>query len=209
MLRIGISCLALALAATLVTPVFAQQAAQKTQVQVQQQPAQGTTVQGQIIRMQNPDQFIVRTKDNKEVTLYANPRTRYTINNKAGRYSDLRVGTNINAVYGVQDDRYIVNSVNVGAPVRTTTTTETVEQPAAPAKATVVEGTVLRIVGKDQVIVRTADNKEVIIYVAPQTKYVVNEQPAQFTDFAVGAPVRVEYDVRERRNTARLFGRRR
>lgn len=160
--------------------------------------------------MQGNDQFIVRTPDNREVTFYTNPQTRYTINNNAGRYSDLRVGSTITTNYAVQGDRYYANAVTVGAV--TTTPNQAVEQPVQPAQpvgqATVVEGTVVRVVGQDQVVLRTADNKEVIVYVAPQTKYVINEQPAQFTQYQTGMPIRVEYDVRDRRNVARgIFGR--
>lgn len=42
-----------------------------------------------------------------------------------------------------------------------------------------------------------------ITYVAPQTKYTINDQPAVFTDFRPGAPVGVDHDVRDRRFMAR------
>ena len=64
--------------------------------------------------MEAPDQFIVRTTDNKEVILYTNPETRYTIEGKAGRYADLRVGTEINSAYTVRDNRNWVSTVTVG-----------------------------------------------------------------------------------------------
>ena len=42
----------------------------------------------------------------------------------------------------------------------------------------------------------------------PQTKYTINEQPAVFTDFRAGAPIWVDYDVRDRRFVARsILGR--
>lgn len=161
-------------------------------------------MQGKVLRTAN-DQVVVRTNDNKEVTLYTNPQTRYLFNNQAGRFSDLRVGSDITAVYNVQDNRYIANSFTWGAVGATTTTqpAPAVVQPAG--QPVIVEGTVLRVVGKDQVVLRTADNKEVTVYVAPQTTYVINEQPAQFTDYTVGTPVRVEYDVRDNRWIARRF----
>src|SRR5262245_24257508 len=252
-------------------------------VSAQERPAQDTvTVRGRIIKLEGTDRFIIRTSDNKEVTLYASPQTRYTIEGKAGRYTDLRVGTELNAVYVPRNERFVVNTVTVGAVldtqppqkappdqattirgkilkiqgqdqivVRTSTGKEqtlfvgpsarfvisgkagrfvdlrpgaevtiiyterenrfwietvTVGETTAaepPAEGTTVSGTVLRVVGEDQVVVRTADNKEVIVYVAPQTKYIVDDRPAQFTDFRTGSDVRIIYDVRDRRNMGR------
>ena len=60
----------------------------------------------------------------------------------------------------------------------------------------------VRIVGKDQVVIRTGDNKEVTVYVEPQTKYVINEQPPRFADFQPGADIRVQYVERDRRPLA-------
>jgi translation initiation factor IF-1 len=231
-------------------------------------------MRGKIIRMQGPDQFIVRTADNKEVTFFSQPETRYTIRGRAGRYADLRVDTDVNIGYITRDDRYLVNTVTVGevladpptaagarvedAAVRgrivkvetdrftvrtadnqettfdadpqtrvviegrqarlsdlkvgaevtlnfrkvvSTVTVGAVETDAA--KVTPLEGTVVRVVGQDQVIVRTKDNKEMVLYVTPQTKYVFADQPARFGDVRAGAEIRVEYDVRDRRNFAR------
>ena len=68
----------------------------------------------------------------------------------------------------------------------------------------------LRVVGKDQVIVRTPEKKEVIIYVTPETRYMLTPQGGAFTDLQPGAPVNVYYNVRDRRNLAsRIFTRRR
>jgi len=189
--------------------------AQAPQPAPQPAPTQvGTTIQGQIIKMQAPDQFVVRTLDNKEYILYTNPQTRYLLNNKAAQYGDLRVGSNVTTVYGVRDNRNYVNTVTIGqaVPAPAPQPVPVPAQPApvqpAPGQPTIVEGTVVRIVGQDQVILKTADNKEVTVYVMPQTKYLINEQPVQFSEFQAGTPVRVEYDaVGQRWNARRLLGR--
>jgi translation initiation factor IF-1 len=183
--RLGLAfiCLAVAL------PAYAQD------VKVKVKAGKDLRVRGEIVRMQAPDRFIVRTSDNKEITFVAIPETRIVVNKKAARFSDLKVGAEINAVYTVRDDRFLVSAVTVGE-----------ELPApepAPAEGTLVTGTVVRVVGQDQVIVKTAEEKEVIIYVAPQTKYVFAEQPGRFTDLRPGADIRIQYDVRDRRNVAR------
>lgn len=150
------------------------------------------SVRGKIVKVQAPDQFVVRTQDNKEVILYASPRTRYTIDGKAGKYADLRVGTELNASYVVRDNKYYVNTVTVG------------DLDATPSvKTTKIEGTVVRVVGDDQVIVKTKGDKEVTVYVSPKTKYIFEDRPARFTDVRQGVDVRIEYDVRDRRNLAR------
>jgi hypothetical protein len=262
-------------------------------VSAQERPAQDTatvTVRGKIVRLEGTDRFVIRTSDNKDVTLYASPTTRYTIEGKAGRYSDLRVGTEITGVYIPRNERFMVTTVTVGAVaapppqaappaatpppqqagngtlirakllrvqgkdqiiVRTdagkeytlyvgptarfvingkagqlvdlrpgadvavifterdnrqwieTVTVGDVTAVEPIGEGTTVSGTVLRVVGEDQVVVRTTDNKEVVVYVVPQTKYIVDEQPARFTDFRTGSDVRIVYDVRDRRNMAR------
>jgi len=166
---------------------------------------QALEIQGRIVRTA-PDQFIVETRDNKQVTLYTNPQTRYQMNNKAVTYSDLRAGANITARYVTEGDRHIVNAVTV-APVQATTPPRTDVAPATggaqTAKGTVVEGEVVRVVGKDLVVIRTADGKEVMVYVSPETKYQLGAKSGQFSDLKPGASVGVDYDVRDTRNTAR------
>jgi hypothetical protein len=153
----------------------------------------GTTLRGKIVRLKGPDQVIVATTGGKEVMLVASPTTRYVINGKAARFADLRVGIDVGAVYAERDHRFLVETFTVGA-----------EPQVVPAgDATLVEGTVVRVVGEDQVVVRTPEKREVIVYVGPTTKYLIDDQPARFADFRSGAEVRIQYDVIDRRNTAR------
>lgn len=183
-----VTTVAVALAVAL--PAFAQD---PPRGQAKGQAKGQVTVRGKITKMQAPDQFVVRTQDNKDVILIASPQTRFTINGKAGRYADLRVGTEVNAAYVTQGDRYVVETVTVGA----------ADTDAAPADATFVEGTIVRVVGDDQIVLRDRADKEVIVFVNPQTKYLVEDRPARFADFRQGASVRIDYDVRDRRNWAR------
>jgi len=155
-------------------------------------PGQGTMVRGKIVRVQGQDQVVVRTSTGKEFTLYMAPKGRIVINGKVAQFTELRPNTEVAVIYTERDNRMWIETVTVGQAADT-----------EPVEGTTVTGTVLRVVGDDQVVVRTADNKEVIVYVAPQTKYIVNEQPARFTDFRTGSDVRILYDVRDRRNTAR------
>lgn len=157
-----------------------------------------TTVRGKIVKVER-DHLVLMTDKNKEVTLYTTPQARFTINGKAGRWADLRVGTEIQAAYTIREERHYIDTVTVGA-----VTTE-----APPAEGTPLQGTVVRVIGDDQVIVKTQDNKEVIIYVQPQTKYLLDEQPARLTDLRTGSDIRIQYDERDRRRIARsIFWRR-
>ena len=174
----------------------------------QSNPAQGKAVQGtgtqlrgQVIRSGNGE-FVVRGSDNKEMTFRTNPQSRYYSNGKDGRFEDIRVGSNINAWYGpAENNQYYANTVDV-IPRDAATT------PAA--NNTAYEGQVVRVVGTDQVVLRTADGKEVIVYVNPQTTYQLNNQAATFNQFQAGVPIRVEYSLQNDRPIAhRIFGRRR
>lgn len=155
-------------------------------------------VRGKIVRMKGPDQYIVRTDDNKEVVFYTNRDTRYVLGDQAGRYSDLRVGAEVSTDYVEDGDRYVVHSVLVG------------RAPEPQEEGELVEGSVIRVVGDNQVIVKSRDGKEITIYVSPETKYLLTEQPGRFTDLRTGSDVRVYYDVRDKKITAhRVLGPRR
>jgi len=158
------------------------------------QPVQQQTINGRIVRMEGTDRVLVRTPDNREVTLFVNPQTRYLVNDRPVTFNDLRVGGDINATYLTQDGRFVVNTVTLGG-------TPEVVQPAQPGTA--LEGTIVRVVGTDQVIIRTSTGQEVPVYVQPQTVYTINEQPAQLTQFAPGAAVRIDYGVQDGRHMAR------
>ena len=110
MRQVWLNCVALALAyVVLASPGHAQSTAPPaTGVAV------GVSLQGRIVRMQAPDQFIVRTRDGRDVTFYTGTSTRYLYNDRPIRYSDLRVGSDITAAYTMEGDRYMASSVTVG-----------------------------------------------------------------------------------------------
>jgi preprotein translocase subunit YajC len=245
-----------------------------------------TTLRGKVVRVEGQDRIVVKTSDNRDVILMANPTTRYVINGKAGRFADLRTGVDFRATYNLQNKQYIVSSIQAGegfdvdtqpginerkfrgrvvkvdaatnqivaksqdgkevtlyvqktgrflrngqavrmADIQVGTVIEAqylerdnhwwvdevllvtdVTDPAA--QGTQVQGTVVRVVGTNQVIVRTNDNKEVTIELVPQTVYTFDNQPAQLRDIQAGQDIRIQYDVRDRRSIAsRIFGVRR
>jgi translation initiation factor IF-1 len=234
-------------------------------------------LRARVVRVDGNDRVVVRTQDNRDVILNVSPQTKYIVNGQPSRLTDLRVDQNINTVYTMDGDRYIVSQIQVGdnaavgapadnanarvfrgrvtkafnnnqltvksqdgkevvfmtrpnqqlavtgkftkiqeIPVGTDVQVTYTEQDnhwfidsitIAPINANndadSVQGTVVRIVGRDQVVVKTADGKEVTVYVAPQTTYRIDDQPAQFTDFQAGQNVRIVTETRDRR----LFGR--
>lgn len=184
------------------------------QANTAQAQGQGTMVQGRILRTAQ-DQFVVQGADNKQYTFYTNPQTSYWSNNNPIQYSNLQVGSNVSAWYVPQGERYFVNRVNVVPAGGAVVAPEAVNPapapaPAAPqADANVYQGEVVRLVGQDQVVIRTSDGREIIVYVSPQTTYRLNETPATFTQIQPGVPVRVDYELRNGRPYARgILGRR-
>jgi len=245
-------------------------------------------LRGKVVRVEGQDRIVVRTNDNRDVTLMANPNTRYVINGKAGKFADLRTGVEFRANYNLQNNQYLVSSIQAGEGIDTV-----VDQPGGiderkfrgrvvrvdaannqivakaqdgkeialyvqktarfmrggqavrmadiqvgtiieaqyverdnhwwvdevtlvtdvtdpTAQGTQVQGTVVRVVGTNQVIVRTSDNKEVTVELVPQTVYTFDNQPGQIRDIQPGQDIRVQYDVRDRRSIAsRIFGGRR
>jgi preprotein translocase subunit YajC len=162
--------------------------------------AEGTAIRGRIVKLQAPDQFVVRSAAGKEVVFFTSPQTRYTVDGRVVQFRDLRVGSEVNAEYALRDGRHIVSAVTVGPAA--------VVEPSAkstPARDdTRVEGTVIRI-GEGVVVVKTNQNKEITINVDPKTRYVMGEEPARISDFRTGSDVRIEYDVRDRRPVARII----
>jgi len=191
------SRLALALlCAGVALPVLARQTAREERREARQAVKE---LRGKVLRTSD-DRFIVSTPDGKEVTLYTGPKTRYLRGDTVIKYSEVRTGVPITIGYSTEGDRYIANTVTLAGddvPGKTTTTTTTTTD------GTVVEGTVVRVVGQDQVIMRTADGKEVIVYVNPQTTYTFNNAAGGFTDIRTGVPLKVTYNVRDQRNVAR------
>ena len=97
----------------------------------------------------------------------------------------------LDVAYVIREDLNVVNTVIIGEP------------DVALADATLVEGAIVRVVGEDQIVVRDRAEKEVIVFVNPQTRFLIDERPARIVDFRQGADVRINVDVRESRNWAR------
>jgi hypothetical protein len=74
--------------------------------------------------------------------------------------------------------------------------------PAEAPSGDVVSGTVVRVLD-DQVIVRTADGKEVTLATNAQTTVTADGRRGRLADLKAGTPVRVSFDVRNGRNMAR------
>ena len=77
------------------------------------QKQKGTKIQGQIVRVQGPDRFVVRTADKREVILLTNPQTRFLVNDRVVRFTDLREGAEVTTVYDVTGDQNFANSVTI------------------------------------------------------------------------------------------------
>jgi hypothetical protein len=162
-------------------------AASAQQAQPAQQPQRATVVEGKIVRT-DKDMIVIKDINNKEVTVYTTPQTTYQITEKGGTFTDLRPDTTVGVYYDTRDNRMMATRV-VGLQM--------------------AEGEVVRVVGKDQVIIRTPDKKEITVYVSPQTIYQLNQQGAgTFTDLTPGANINVYYNNQDRQFRAFRFFRR-
>ena len=153
---------------------------------------EGKIVRGKIVRMEMPDRVVVRTATAKEITVHTTPQTRITMGGRVAQFADLRVGTEVSVDFTVTDGRHVASAIVAGGAAADVETRETA-----------VQGTVIRVVN-DTVVVKTGENKEVIIHVDPKTRYLFDERPGRITDVRSGNDVRIEYDVRDRRPIARI-----
>jgi len=142
----------------------------------------------------------VKSETGKEMVFNTNAQSQYKLGTKAITVNDIKVGAIVEVRFVERDSHtwvqeLIINDVSTG----------NTDQPGEEMK-----GVVVRVIGQNQIVVRTADNKEVIVDVVPQTVYKFNDQPARLADFPAGSDVRVQYNVLDRRPVARgIFGLRR
>lgn len=181
----------LAVAGVFLTNSFGySQALEPNQNQNNNQPAAGTSVRGKVVRVEGQDRIVVQTTDNKEIILMSSPTTRYVIDGRDGRFTDLRNGVNVRATYTTEGNRYLVSSLQVGD------ATDAVPGTAATAAdGTTLQGKVVRVEGQDRIIVKTSDNKEVILMSNPNTRYVIDGRTGRFTDLRTGVNVRAAYNM--------------
>jgi len=181
----------LAVAGVFLTNSFGySQALDPNQNQKNNQPAAGTSVRGKVVRVEGQDRIVVQTTDNKEIILMSSPTTRYVIDGRDGRFTDLRNGVNVRATYTTEGNRYLVSSLQVGdAPDAVTGTGATA------AAGTMLQGKVVRVEGQDRIIVKTSDNKEVILMSNPNTRYVIDGRTGRFTDLRTGVNLRATYSI--------------
>jgi hypothetical protein len=158
------------------------------------QSQKGTRIHGHIVRVQGPNQFVVRTADKREVILHTNDQTRFLLNNRAVRFADLRDGAEINAVFDVVEDRNLTNSVII-------TSSGAVEQ--VPVDVTEVEGTIVEVKEPDRLVVRTSRGEEVILVTDVRTTFALNDRAVRLADFRPGMAIRAKFDVKNRKNVVR------
>jgi translation initiation factor IF-1 len=152
---------------------------------------------GKITKIVSREQFVAKAQTGKEANFYTQPQAQITIDGKAGKIDDLKVGMDVDVQYIERNDQWWVESVMV-APATTQN-----NNPNQNPNANEVVGTVVRIQGNDHVVVKTADGNEVTVYVAPQTTYSLDNQPSRLADLQPGSTIRVQTETRDRR----LFGR--
>jgi translation initiation factor IF-1 len=147
-----------------------------------EKPERGTMLEGEIIGIEGEDQLIIKTPDGKEVTVFVDPKTRIMLANKERKFSDLKKGGHIGVEYNEREKKYYAANVQ---------------------DVTLAQGQVVKVVGKDQVLIKTADGKEVIVFIDPQTRFQLTDQGGTITDLKPGADINVYYGVHEDRNMAR------
>lgn len=159
------------------------------------QAASATTLRGKVVRVEGQDRIVVKTNDNREIILLANPNTRYVINGKTGRFADLRTGVDLQAAYNLQNNQYIVSSIQAGEGFDTAIT-----QPGnnAGINERKFRGRVVRVdAANNQIVARSQDGKEVTLYVQKTGRFMRNGQPVRMADIQVGTVIEAQYLERD------------
>jgi hypothetical protein len=74
-------------------------------------PADGTLIQGRVVRTVGPDQVVIQTAAGQEMVVYVSPQTVYRFNDGAGQYTDLRPGFDVGVYYDVRDRRNVARRI--------------------------------------------------------------------------------------------------
>jgi len=152
-------------------------------------PPKGTRIQGHVVRVQGPNQFVVRTADKREVILHTHPRTRFLLNERAVRFTDLREKAAVDILFDETEGRNVASSVTIAGD----------EEPGTE----IVEGEVVRVLEpQNEFVIRTLSGKEVILVTHPRTTFTINERSARLVDFRPGTAVKVRFNVKDRKNMA-------
>jgi len=171
--------------------------------------AEGTTAEmrvvGKIFRV-DKDRVVVHTNGGGELVLNVDPETKFLQRDAAAARALMVHGASITAVYARRGDRFVITSLDVGGdeapPVRPLV--------VAPATAGPYESEIVRVVGPDQIVVRSPAGVEFPLYVTSETRYLVGDTTAAFGDFGPGMRIRVEDELRADRHFAqRIVGIRR
>jgi len=136
------------------------------------------------------DRSSSKTRGNEELTFRVRPQTKFLLKDKVVQLNALRVGVTVTVTDILEDDRHFADSVVI------------IEE-AVPPQETLLEGEIVRVIGQDQVVVRTLERKEVIVFVEPRTTFLLENRAGKFADLRVGAPVRVNVNVQDGRHKAR------
>ena len=169
----------------------------------------GKQLQGRVVSVGN-GQFVVSGPNNQNMTFYTNPQTRYYSNNQAAQWSAIKQGATVNTWYDPSQTGQIYANTIAVVPADGQAQPAPAAQAPPAANATTYQGQVVRVVGQDQVVIRTSDGKEITVYTNPQTTYSLNNQPATISSFQAGVPVEVNYVMQNGRPYARgILGRRR
>jgi hypothetical protein len=140
--------------------------------------AQKSELCGRIVRT-DKNLIVVQTPDNREVVLHTRPETKFIQKGQVVALTDFQVGTNIIVAYGMDGARHLANRVSLAE-------TETADaRPVPPAVALhEIEGRIVRT-GPDQVVIETADRRQVVVYRNPDTKFLAS-QVIRFNELQAG-----------------------
>ena len=143
-------------------------------------------MRGRIVRTA-PDQIIVTTAENKEVIVHTRPLTRFMRDGRAIRFNELQVGSTVAVVTVTEGDRIFAETVTFVA----------ASGEAVTGNATLIEGTVVRTIGTDQVVVQGIDGTEFTVFVDTATVFQISGRTGRFVDLRAGVPVSIQVDMRD------------
>lgn len=175
----------------------------------------GTQLRGTVTRVDAAgNEFVVRTPQGREVTIYGDPQTTYRLGTQGARLDAIREGTNLDIVYDLRDNRYFAHSVALatmadrdgGTTVTTRERTSRYGEPddAAPGMMK-LHGRIAQVyINPTQFVLQTTDGREVTVFVDSRqdVSVAVENRDGKYylKSFGIGANQAVTRTESERRN---------
>lgn len=143
---------------------------------------------GRVTKITSSEQFVAKASTGETIEFAMQPTSRLMLGDKEVAFDLLKVGSEVNVVYTETKDNRIVDTVVL------------IPNPTDGPVLKEISGEVVRTIGNEEIVLRTADKEIVTIIVGTGTQYSAENRPSRFLDLVPSQTIRVRTEVENRRH---------